>query len=131
MSAPFVDKGIELVVGIDARGFILGGAISLLLGTGFVPIRKKGKLPAETEEVTYALEYGHDTVAIHKDAFSDYKKILLVDDLLATGGTLAGACELIEKVNGEIVAISTLVELEFLKAREKFSQYDFHSIIQY
>jgi len=131
MVAPFENEKIDVVVGIDARGFILGGPIATQLNAGFVPVRKKGKLPSEVKEVTYALEYGQDTVAIHIDAFSGGKKVLVVDDLLATGGTLQGSCELIELVGGEIVGISSLIELTFLKARDKFSKYKYHSVIQY
>lgn len=131
MAAPFENEKVDVVVGIDARGFILGGPIAIALGAGFVPVRKKGKLPSEVKEVTYALEYGEDTVAIHIDAFSAGKNVLVVDDLLATGGTLQGSCELIELVGGKIVGISSLIELSFLKARDKFSKYKYHSVIQY
>lgn len=131
MAAPFENDPIDIVVGIDARGFILGGAIAQLFDAGFVPVRKKGKLPAEVKEVTYSLEYGQDTVAIHKDAFNERKNVLVVDDLLATGGTLKGSCELIELVGGNILGITSLIELTFLDARPKFSKYKFHSVIQY
>ncbi len=131
MAEPFKDAPIDVVVGIDARGFILGGAIAQLFDVGFVPVRKKGKLPAEVREVTYSLEYGEDTVAIHKDAFEEHKNVLIVDDLLATGGTLQGSCELIELVGGNILGISSLIELSFLEARPQFEKYNFHSVIQY
>jgi len=131
MASPFENEKIDAVVGIDARGFILGGPIATLFDAGFVPVRKKGKLPAEVMEVTYSLEYGQDTVAIHKDAFTEGNRVLVVDDLLATGGTLMGSCELIEKIGGKIVGISSLIELTFLKAQEKFSKYNYHSVIQY
>lgn len=131
MALPFESVPIDVVVGIDARGFILGGAIAQLFDVGFVPVRKKGKLPAEVKEVTYSLEYGEDTVAIHKDAFEKNKNVLVVDDLLATGGTLQGSCELIELVGGKILGISSLIELTFLEAKDKFSKYNFHSVIQY
>ncbi|KUG25644.1 adenine phosphoribosyltransferase [hydrocarbon metagenome] len=124
-------KQINKVVGIESRGFIFGGLLAEKLEAGFVPIRKPGKLPAETLSETYTLEYGEDKIEIHKDAIEPGDKVLLHDDLLATGGTMEAACKLIEKMGGEIVQISFLIELNFLKGREKLSKYDVHSLVQY
>jgi adenine phosphoribosyltransferase len=125
------DKGITKIVGIESRGFIFGAALAAKLGVGFVPIRKPGKLPAKTLSESYELEYGTDKIEIHEDAISKGDKILLHDDLLATGGTMEAACNLIEKLGGEIVQISFLVELTFLHGREKFEKYDVRSLICY
>ncbi len=125
------NKHITKVVGIESRGFILGGIIAHKLGAGFVPIRKPGKLPAECISESYSLEYGADRVEIHKDAIQNGDKILLHDDLLATGGTMEAACKLVERLGGEVVQISFLVELSFLNGREKLKNYDVRSIIQY
>jgi adenine phosphoribosyltransferase len=124
-------KNISKVVGIESRGFIYGALLAEKLGAGFVPIRKPGKLPAEKLSETYTLEYGEDKIEIHKDAIEPGDKVLLHDDLLATGGTMEAAAKLIEKMGGEIVQISFLIELSFLKGREKLSSYDVHSLIQY
>lgn len=131
LSVGFVDKDINYVAAVEARGFIFGAAVAEKLGAGFVPIRKKEKLPFETETVTYDLEYGTDTLEVHKDAIEQGARVLMVDDLLATGGTMAAACELIEKIGGEIVGISFLVELCDLKGKEKLSRYNVSSIIRY
>ena len=124
-------EAIDAVVGIDARGFIFGSALAYRLGTAFVPIRKSGKLPFDKYEVTYDLEYGSDTVAIHRDAFSKDSKVLICDDLLATGGTLAASIKLVEKLEGHIVGIAILVELTELNGREKIPNYDIFSLIKY
>lgn len=124
-------KGITKVVGIESRGFILGGLIANLLGVGFVPIRKPGKLPAETITETYSLEYGTDSIQIHKDALTSGDKVLLHDDLLATGGTAKAACNLIEKLGAEVTQISFIIELSFLNGRKNFEGYDIRSIINY
>ncbi|HET54153.1 MAG TPA: adenine phosphoribosyltransferase [Ignavibacteria bacterium] len=124
-------KHINKVVGIESRGFIFGCLLAEKLDAGFVPIRKPGKLPAETLSETYTLEYGEDKIEIHKDAIEPGDKVLLHDDLLATGGTMEAAAKLIEKMGGEIVQISFLIELNFLKGREKLNKYDVHSLIQY
>lgn len=125
------DKGITKVVGIESRGFIFGGALASKLGVGFVPIRKPGKLPSETLSQTYQLEYGEDKIEIHKDALNHSDKILLHDDLLATGGTMESACKLVEKLGAEIVQISFLIDLTFLNGSEKLKSYDVRSLIQY
>ena len=124
-------EAIDAVVGIDARGFIFGSALAYRLGTAFVPIRKSGKLPFDKYEVTYDLEYGSDTVAIHRDAFSKDSRVLICDDLLATGGTLAASIKLVEKLEGHIVGIAILVELTELNGREKIPNYDIFSLIEY
>jgi len=125
------NKQITKVVAIESRGFILGGIVAQKLGAGFVPIRKPGKLPAECISENYSLEYGTDKIEIHKDAIQKGEKILLHDDLLATGGTMEAACKLVERLGGEVVQISFLIELSFLKGREKLKNYDVRSIIQY
>ncbi|MBU0501916.1 MAG: adenine phosphoribosyltransferase [Candidatus Margulisbacteria bacterium] len=112
-------QDIDVVVGIDSRGFILGGAIAYLLEKGFVPVRKKGKLPAETESEEYALEYGTDTVEIHKDAIEAGQKVLIVDDLVATGGTAAAAAKLVKKLGGKVVELAFIVDLPDIGGREK------------
>ena len=131
MAAHYAGKQIDVVVGIEARGFIFGAALAYMIGAGFVLLRKKGKLPWETVEVTYNLEYGTDTIAIHKDAFSGGKNALIVDDLLATGGTLVGASHLVEKCGGHVAGICTLVELTFLHGRQKLSNYDLFSLLKF
>lgn len=112
-------KGVGKVAAIDARGFIFGSAVAYRLGAGFVPIRKKGKLPYKTHEASYDLEYGSATIAVHVDAFKKGEKVLLIDDLLATGGTAAAAAQLIESAGGSVVEIDFLIELDFLKGRTK------------
>jgi adenine phosphoribosyltransferase len=127
----FTKTGIKYVAAVEARGFIFGAAAAEKLGIGFVPIRKKGKLPFKTESITYDLEYGTDTLQVHCDAVSKGSKILMVDDLLATGGTMAAACKLVEKIGGQIVAISFLIELSELRGREKLRGYDIKTVISY
>jgi adenine phosphoribosyltransferase len=131
MSAPFADKKIEYVAAVESRGFIFGASIAEKLGAGFVPVRKKGKLPFKTKSVTYDLEYGSATIEIHTDAFAKGAKILLVDDLLATGGTIAAAASLIEKLSGEIVGVTFLIELAFLHGRDKLTDYNMKTVITY
>jgi adenine phosphoribosyltransferase len=113
---------LDVVVGIDSRGFIIGGALAYLLGKGFVPVRKKGKLPAATEKEEYALEYGTDTIEIHKDAIEPGQKVLIVDDLLATGGTAMAAAKLVKKLHGEIVELAFIVDLPDLGGKKKLEQ---------
>jgi adenine phosphoribosyltransferase len=126
----YKESGIEKVVGVESRGFIFGSAIAYKLGVGFVPARKPGKLPAETLKEEYALEYGTDAVEIHKDAIKKGERILVIDDLLATGGTLSATCRLVEKLGGKIVAVACLIELTFLNGVEKLKGYDFYSVIK-
>ncbi|MCG6914763.1 adenine phosphoribosyltransferase [bacterium BMS3Abin03] len=122
---------IDKVVGIESRGFIFGSLLADRLNAGFIPIRKPGKLPAETVSETYELEYGTDKIEIHKDAIKTGENVLLHDDLLATGGTAEASCKLIEKLGGKIVQISFLIELTFLNGKEKLNKYDVRSIIKY
>lgn len=126
-------KGLKVdkVVGIESRGFIFGSILSEKLNAGFVPVRKPGKLPAEKEQATYQLEYGTDTLEIHKDAISQGDKVLVHDDLLATGGTMEAVCKMIEKLGGNVIQISFIIELSFLKGREKLKNYDVRSIVEY
>ncbi len=127
----FEDKNVDYVASVEARGFIFGAAVAKKLGAGFVPIRKKGKLPSRTESITYDLEYGTDTLEVHCDAIKKGAKVLMVDDLLATGGTMAAACKLIEKIGGQIEGISFLIELSELAGREKLDGYTIKTVITY
>jgi adenine phosphoribosyltransferase len=122
---------IDKVVGIESRGFIGGGALAYRFGAGFVPIRKPGKLPAVKNRQEYQLEYGSDAVEIHRDAITKGERILLHDDLLATGGTIEAACKLVEQLGGKIVGLSFLIELSFLQPRKRLSQYDIFSLVAY
>jgi len=131
VAEPFADSDIEYVAAVEARGFIFGSAVAEALGAGFIPIRKKGKLPYTTTSVTYDLEYGTDTLEVHEDAVSDGAKVLMVDDLLATGGTMAAACGLMEKLNVEIAALAFLVELTQLAGKEKLTKYNIYTVISY
>ncbi|MCX5702243.1 MAG: adenine phosphoribosyltransferase [Candidatus Omnitrophica bacterium] len=124
-------KKIDAVVAVEARGFILGGAIAHKLGAGFVPVRKKGKLPYRTNSVTYALEYGTDTLEIHHDAVKAGDKVLLVDDLLATGGTIKAVTELVSQLKAKIVGIVFLIELTDLNGKDKLKGYPVFSLIKY
>ncbi len=125
------DKDIDIIVGPEARGFIVGAAMSYKLKTGFVPIRKPGKLPGETISHEYELEYGTDKLEIHKDSIRPGDKVVIADDLLATGGTVLATIKLIEDLGGEIVALNFLIELEFLDARKALDGYNVNSIIKY
>jgi adenine phosphoribosyltransferase len=131
LSAPFAKRGIEQVVGIESRGFILGAAVANALDAGFVPIRKPGKLPSATHREDYALEYGTDCLEIHTDAFERGQKVLLVDDVLATGGTAKAAAGLVRRVGGDLVGLSFLIELSFLNGRSKLSDEQVYSVLQY
>ena len=131
MAEKFIDNKIDIVAGIESRGFIFGAAIAYKLGASFVPIRKKGKLPHKTVSAEYALEYGVDSVEIHEDAVKEGQKVLLVDDLLATGGTISASAELIEKLKGDIIGICFLIELTFLEGIKKLEKYDVTSLIKY
>lgn len=125
------DKQIDLIAGPEARGFVIGAPLALTLGVGFVPIRKSGKLPGDTVEAAYALEYGKDRLAVHKDAISPGQKILIADDLLATGGTIATTINLIRQLGGEIVGSAFLIELGYLNGREKLDGIDVVSLVTY
>ena len=131
MIAPHRDKGVDLIVGMESRGFIFSGPIAYQLDAGLIPVRKLGKLPAETVSVEYALEYGSNTLEIHKDAITPGQRILIVDDLLATGGTVRGTIELVERLQGQIVGLAFLVELLFLKGRDRLQGYDTSSVVKY
>ena len=131
LAAPFVSKNIDHVVGIESRGFILGAAVANHLKAGFVPIRKPGKLPSKTHREDYALEYGTDGLEIHTDACREGQRILIVDDVLATGGTAWAAAGLVKRVGGQLVGLSFLIELNFLKGREKLAGETVHSVLQY
>lgn len=127
----FRDARIAKVCAVEARGFILGAAVACELDAGFVPIRKPGKLPYDTRCCTYELEYGTDTIEIHADAISPGDRVLMVDDLLATGGTMAAACKLVEELGGEVVGIGFLVELAFLQGAQKLGKREITSLIVY
>ncbi|HUU11631.1 MAG TPA: adenine phosphoribosyltransferase [Phycisphaerae bacterium] len=131
MAAPYAKGQVDVVVGAESRGFIFGAPVALALGAGFVPVRKKGKLPAQTLSVTYDLEYGTDTLEMHTDAVSAGTRVLMVDDLLATGGTMAASCEMVCRAGGRIVGIEFLIELSFLHGRDKLAAYPIHSQIVY
>jgi adenine phosphoribosyltransferase len=125
------DAGVDMVVGIESRGFIFGIPLAYQLGAGFVPVRKPGKLPAATIAESYALEYGTNSLEIHVDAIEKGQKVLIVDDLLATGGTAKATCNLVEKLGGQVVGLAFAVELTFLNGREKLQNYDVFSLLQY
>lgn len=125
------DKDIDYIVGPEARGFLFGTVVAYELGIGFIPVRKPGKLPCEVEVEKYELEYGTNTLEIHKDAIEKGKKVAIVDDLLATGGTIVSAINMIERLGGEVVALEFLIELESLKARELLKDYNVKSIVKY
>lgn len=127
----YKDIKIDKVVSVESRGFIFGSVLAYLLGAGFVPIRKPGKLPAEKIRQEYQLEYGTDAMEVHIDAIQPGDKVLVHDDLLATGGTVSAACKLIERLGGEVVGICFLIELNFLNGRERLKNYDVFSIVQY
>jgi adenine phosphoribosyltransferase len=131
LAAHYAGAGIEAVVGVESRGFIFGAPLAYLLNCGFVPVRKFGKLPSETVSVEYALEYGTNVVELHVDAIKPGQRVLIVDDLLATGGTVSASIELVEKMGGHIAGIAFLVELGFLKGRERLNDHDVFALIQY
>jgi adenine phosphoribosyltransferase len=122
---------VDVVVGVESRGFIFGGAIAHQLQAGFVPVRKIGKLPGKTIEVEYELEYGRDALAMHEDAIAPGQRVLAVDDLLATGGTMGATLRLIEQLGGQVVGVAFMIELAFLHGREKLKNYPLHSLIVY
>ena len=127
----YATAGINKVIGVESRGFIFGAPLAYMLHCGFVPVRKFGKLPSKTVSVEYALEYGTNVVEIHTDAIKAGERVLIVDDLLATGGTVSAAIELVEKLGGQIAGIAFLVELSFLKGREQLKDYDVFALIEY
>ena len=131
MLAPYAGMAIDIVVGMESRGFIFSAPMAYQLGAGLVPVRKLGKLPAETISVEYALEYGSNTLEVHRDAIQPGQKVLIVDDLLATGGTVNGTVELVQRLKGEIVGLTFPVELGFLKGRDRLAGHTVSSVITY
>ena len=127
----YAERSIEVVAAAESRGFIFGTAIAYRMGVGFIPIRKPKKLPREIVSATYELEYGTDTVEMHRDAVEPGTRVLLVDDLLATGGTMEACCRLVEQVNGEVVACAFVVELDFLKGRDRLEGREIFSLVHY
>jgi adenine phosphoribosyltransferase len=131
MAAHYMEQKIDLVLGIEARGFIFGPALAYRLNAGFAPVRKPRKLPAPVARVTYDLEYGSDTLEIHKDAIEPGQRVVIVDDLLATGGTMEATVKLVKELGGEIAGLAFAVELDFLKGRNRFPGYDVFSLLHY
>lgn len=131
ISARFADSDIDLILGAEARGFIFGSVLAYEMGVGFVPARKPGKLPHRTTNATYELEYGTDSLEVHADAISPGQRVLVVDDVLATGGTAGAKTELVEKLGGKVAGLAFLIELTFLSGRDKLAGYDIFSLISY
>jgi len=131
LTCRFTGKGIEKVIGIESRGFILGAPLALNLGAGFVPVRKPGKLPAQTLKMSYDLEYGKDSLEIHRDAIEPGQRVLIVDDLIATGGTAAATVKMVKELKGELVGLAFAVELEFLKGRRLLEGCEVFSVLKY
>jgi adenine phosphoribosyltransferase len=131
MLEPYKDEQVDIVVGMESRGFIFSAPMAYELNAGLVPVRKLGKLPAETITVEYALEYGSNTLEIHRDSIQPGQKVLIVDDLLATGGTVKGTIELVERLKGDVIGLAFLVELDFLKGRDRLESRRVTSVIQY
>ncbi len=131
LSSPFMGAGIDVVVGVESRGFIFGAAVADRIGAGFIPVRKPGKLPSKTVRQTYALEYGTDSLEIHADAVTDGQRVLIVDDLLATGGTAAATAHLVEGLGGQVHAFAFLIELVGLDGRTKLGDHRVHSVMKY
>ncbi len=131
LAAPYKNSDIDLVVGIEARGFIFGTPVARLLDVGFVPIRKPGKLPWKTHSTSYELEYGSDALEIHTDAVAEGQRVLVVDDLLATGGTSRAACDLLAGMEAEVVEVAILIELEFLKGRARLAPFKVRSVLKF
>ena len=131
LTQPFEGRGIELVVGIESRGFILGAALADRIGAGFVPVRKVGKLPAATVKASYALEYGSDSLEMHRDAIEPGQPVLIVDDLLATGGTAAAAVNLVDSLGGDVRGLAFLIELVALNGRDRLQEQQIHSVLKY
>ncbi len=131
LAAPYLGKGVQVVAGIESRGFLLAAPLAQRLGAGFVPVRKKGKLPRQTHRAEYALEYGTDVIEVHADAFPKGTKVALIDDVLATGGTAAAALSLMDALGAQMVGTSFLIELGFLKGRSKLGDRAIHSVLTY
>jgi adenine phosphoribosyltransferase len=131
LAAPYRGAGVDIVVGIEARGFIFAPTVARALRAGFVPVRKPGKLPAATHRVTYDLEYGSDALEIHQDAIRPGQRVLIVDDLIATGGTARAVADVVHRMGGEVIGLAFLVELAFLDGRSKLTQYPVTSILKY
>jgi adenine phosphoribosyltransferase len=131
IAAPFNNQSIDIVVGIESRGFIFGAPVADRIGAGFAPVRKPGKLPSKTVRETYALEYGSDALEIHNDAVSAGQRVLIVDDLLATGGTARATAELVRRLGGHVHALAFLIELQALNGREKLANESVHSVLKY
>ena len=131
LTQPYRDKHIDVVVGAESRGFIFGTAVARNLSAGFIPVRKPGKLPADKRSLTYELEYGTDTLEMHADAIRPGQRVLMVDDLLATGGTMRACCDLVEQIGGSIVSVAFLIELADLQGREKLTKWDVYSVLSY
>lgn len=125
------NQAIDQILGIESRGFIFGAPLAYRLGTGFIPVRKPGKLPHVTERVEYQLEYGTDGLEIHKDALNPGQRVLIIDDLLATGGTASAVAQLVRRLDAEVVGLGFIIELTFLNGREKLKGYDLHTLVQY
>ena len=131
MAKPLVEREFDALIGIESRGFIFASALAYELHKGHIPVRKPGKLPADTVQVSYDLEYGSDTLEMHADAIEPGQRIVIVDDVLATGGTARGVADLVEKVGGKVEAFSFLIELDFLKGRERIADYQIQSVLNY
>jgi adenine phosphoribosyltransferase len=131
IASEYAERSIEAVAAVESRGFIFGTGVAYRMGVGFIPMRKPGKLPRETVSATYELEYGTDTIEMHGDAVESGTRVLMVDDLLATGGTMEAACRLVEQVGGEVVACAFVIELDFLKGREKLAGREVFSLVHY
>jgi adenine phosphoribosyltransferase len=131
LATPFKNQGIDVVVGIESRGFILGAAVADRIGAGFSPVRKPGKLPSRTMKVSYDLEYGTDSLEVHHDAVGRGQRVLIVDDLLATGGTAKATCDLVKQLGGELHALAFLIELTFLPGRAKLRDERLHVVLKY
>jgi adenine phosphoribosyltransferase len=131
LSTPYIDQGIDVVIGIESRGFILGGAVAQRIGAGFIPIRKPGKLPAKAIRESYDLEYGKDALEIHEDAVEKGQRVLIVDDVLATGGTAAAAAQLVNKLGGQLHGLAFLIELLFLNGKAKLEGENVYSVLKY
>ncbi len=131
LAAPYDGAGITKVVAVEARGFMFGAAVATAIGAGFVPVRKPGKLPGATHAEEYALEYGTDRLEIHRDALEPGERVLVVDDVLATGGTAAATARLVERLDGKVAGLAFLIELAFLEGRDRLAGYDVHAVVGY